>query len=146
MNENSVVSLRQKDEIDDPLTEILRVGARRLIVQAVEIEFETFLALKLVGSFRMAASVLFATDMIRLARSRPGLARSKCKAEGRDRSAPEAGERIRFIFFDLTEMGAAHEELDVLLPAPRSAWDSAGDFRRFGQPCWARTRQTSRRQ
>ena len=32
MNENSVVSLRQKDEIDDPLTEILRTGARRLQV------------------------------------------------------------------------------------------------------------------
>ena len=45
MNANSVVSLRQKDEIDDPLTEILRAGARKLIVQAVEIEFDTFLAL-----------------------------------------------------------------------------------------------------
>ena len=40
MNENSVVSLRQKDEIDDPLTEILRTGARRLITRAVEVEFE----------------------------------------------------------------------------------------------------------
>jgi hypothetical protein len=36
MSENNVVSLRQKDEIDDPLTEILRAGARRLIEQAVE--------------------------------------------------------------------------------------------------------------
>ena len=45
MNENSVVSLRQKDEIDDPLAEILRAGARKLIVQSVEIEFDTFLAL-----------------------------------------------------------------------------------------------------
>ena len=45
MNENRVVSLRQKDEIDDPLTEILRTGARKLIIQAVEIEFDTFLAL-----------------------------------------------------------------------------------------------------
>ena len=36
MNKNSVVSLRQKDEIDDPLTEILRTGARRLITRAVE--------------------------------------------------------------------------------------------------------------
>ena len=35
MNENSVVSLRQKDESDDPLTEILRTGARRLITRAV---------------------------------------------------------------------------------------------------------------
>ena len=34
-----------EDEIDDPLTEILRSGARRLIAQAVEIEFDTFLAL-----------------------------------------------------------------------------------------------------
>ena len=44
MNENRVVSLRQKGAIDDPLTEILRAGARRLIAQAVEAEFETFLA------------------------------------------------------------------------------------------------------
>src|ERR1700757_1354160 len=43
MNENRVLPLRQKDEIDDPLTEILRSGARRLIAQAVEAEFETFL-------------------------------------------------------------------------------------------------------
>ena len=34
MKENNVVSLRRKDEIDDPLTEILRSGARRLIAQA----------------------------------------------------------------------------------------------------------------
>jgi hypothetical protein len=44
MKENKVVSLRRKDGIDDPLTEILRSGARRLIAQAVEAEFETFLA------------------------------------------------------------------------------------------------------
>src|SRR4030081_1152415 len=41
MNENRVVCLRQKDEIDDPLTEILRTGARRLITRAVEVEFDT---------------------------------------------------------------------------------------------------------
>lgn len=44
MNENRVVVLRQEGEIDDPLTEILRSGARRLITQAVEIEFDAFLA------------------------------------------------------------------------------------------------------
>jgi hypothetical protein len=44
MTENRVVALRQKGAIDDPLTEILRTGARRLIAQAVETEFETFLA------------------------------------------------------------------------------------------------------
>lgn len=43
MFENKVVPLRQKDEIDDPLTEILRAGAKRLIEQAVEAEFAAFL-------------------------------------------------------------------------------------------------------
>jgi hypothetical protein len=38
MTENRVVALRQKGAIDDPLTEILRIGARRLIAQAVEAE------------------------------------------------------------------------------------------------------------
>jgi transposase-like protein len=45
MNETgNIVALRQLDDIDDPLTNILRAGARQLLVQAVEIEVETFLA------------------------------------------------------------------------------------------------------
>ncbi len=40
----SIVRLRQPDEIDDPLTEVLRTGARRLLTQAVEMEAEAFLA------------------------------------------------------------------------------------------------------
>ena len=41
---NSVVSLRQPDAIDDPLTAVLRSGARRLLAQAIEAEAEAFLA------------------------------------------------------------------------------------------------------
>ena len=45
MNENSnVVRLRHPDEIDDPLTNILRSGARQLLAQAIELEAEAFLA------------------------------------------------------------------------------------------------------
>jgi putative transposase len=45
MNENSnVFSLRQPDEIDDPLTNILRSGARQLLARAIELEAEVFLA------------------------------------------------------------------------------------------------------
>src|SRR3712207_2545330 len=40
----NIVRLRQPDAIDDPLTEVLRVGARRLLAQAVEMEAEAFLA------------------------------------------------------------------------------------------------------
>lgn len=46
MDEDStVVRLRQPDEIDDPLTAVLRSGARRLLAQAIEAEAEAFLAL-----------------------------------------------------------------------------------------------------
>ena len=41
---STVVSLHQPDEVDDPLTAILRSGARRLLAQAVEAEAEAFLA------------------------------------------------------------------------------------------------------
>jgi hypothetical protein len=45
MNENSnVFLLRQPDEIDDPLTNILRSGARQLLARAIELEAEVFLA------------------------------------------------------------------------------------------------------
>src|SRR6266516_6252668 len=45
MNETSNIdALRQPDEIDDLLTDILRSGARQLLAQAIEIEAETFLA------------------------------------------------------------------------------------------------------
>ena len=40
----NLVRFRQPDEIDDPLTEVLRAGARRLLAQAVELEAEAFLA------------------------------------------------------------------------------------------------------
>jgi hypothetical protein len=49
MSEDKVVSFRQKDEIDDPLTEILPSGAKRLIEQAVEAEFAGFLTVLSVG-------------------------------------------------------------------------------------------------
>ena len=40
----NVVRLRQPDDVDDPLTEVLRAGARQLLAQAVELEVEAFLA------------------------------------------------------------------------------------------------------
>src|SRR3954469_22651991 len=43
-SDTRVVALRQPDEVDDPLTAVLRDGARRLLAQAVEAEAEAFLA------------------------------------------------------------------------------------------------------
>jgi hypothetical protein len=44
MNDSTIVTLRQPDAIDDPLTAVLRSGARRLLAQAIEAEAEAFLA------------------------------------------------------------------------------------------------------
>ena len=45
MNEDStVVRLPQPKVIDDPLTAVLRSGARQLLAQAIEAEVEAFLA------------------------------------------------------------------------------------------------------
>ncbi len=41
---STVVSFRQPDAVDDPLTAVLRDGARRLLAQAVEAEADAFLA------------------------------------------------------------------------------------------------------
>jgi len=46
MNEDTVVSFSHPDRvsIEDPLTEVLRSGARRLLADAVEAEVEAFIA------------------------------------------------------------------------------------------------------
>jgi putative transposase len=43
-SDSTVVRLRQPDEVDDPLTTILRDGARRMLAQAIEAEADAFVA------------------------------------------------------------------------------------------------------
>src|SRR3954465_3342956 len=43
MSSSTIVPLRQPDTVDDPLTAILRSGARRLLAQAIEAEADAFL-------------------------------------------------------------------------------------------------------
>ena len=44
MSDTTVIPLRQPDTIEDPLTAVLRSGARRLLARAIEAEAEAFLA------------------------------------------------------------------------------------------------------
>ena len=44
MSHTTVIPLRRPDEADDPLTAVLRSGARRLLAQAIGAEAEAFLA------------------------------------------------------------------------------------------------------
>jgi hypothetical protein len=43
-SDSTIVSLRQPNTVDDPLTAVLRSSARRLLAQAIEAEAEEFLA------------------------------------------------------------------------------------------------------
>jgi putative transposase len=128
MTEHKVISYRQKDEIDDPLTEILRTGARRLIAQAVEAEFETFLA--------SHAEQLLADGRQRVVRHGHAPVRTIQTGVGpieverpkaRDRGATE-GARIRFASTILPKWARRTRSLDALLPVLYLRGVSAGDF------------------
>ena len=130
MDENSnVVRLRQPDAVDDPLTEVLRAGARQLLAQAVELEVEAFLAeraaLKLPdGRARLvrhghAPEREVQTGIGAVAVSRPKV---------RDRGAAESGERIRFTSALLPRWARRTRSLDALLPTLYLRGISTGDF------------------
>ena len=98
MNEdNSIIHFRQPDEIDDPLTALLRSGARRLLEQAIEAEVAAFLAskkdLKLVdGRDRLVRHGHGPERMIQTGIGPVEVQRIKV----RDRAPGPATERIRF--------------------------------------------------
>jgi len=129
MIENNVVALRQKDEIDDPLTEILRAGARRLIEQAVEAEFAAFLSshvdLKLPDGRQRV--VRHGHDPARPIQTGIGSVEVK-KPKARDRGATAAEDRIRYFSAILPKWARRTKSLDVLLPALYLRGISTGDF------------------
>ena len=128
MSDHNVVSYRQKDEIDDPLTEILRAGARRLIAQAVEAEFETFLAsyAELVLPDGRQRVVRHGHDPVRAIQTGIGPIEVE-KPKARDRGAAE-GDRIRFTSNILPKWARRTKSLDALLPVLYLRGISAGDF------------------
>ena len=128
MNEHRVIALRQKGEIDDPLTEILRAGARRLIAQAIEAEFETFLAsnAELVLPDGRQRVVRHGHDPVRAIQTGIGPIDVQ-KPKARDRGAA-AGARIRFTSNILPKWARRTKSLDALLPVLYLRGISAGDF------------------
>ena len=116
--DTTVVPLRQPETVDDPLTAVLRSGARRLLAQAIEAEAEAFLA-------EMKGERL-ADGRDRLVRHGHGPERLVQTGIGpvpvqrvklRDRAAGEAGvERIRFTSAILPRWAMRTRSLDALLP------------------------------
>ncbi len=125
----SVVRLRQPDDIDDPLTDVLRVGARRLLAQAVELEAEAFLAgmreLKLPdGRDRLVRHGHGPERMIQTGIGPVAVSRVKI----RDRGAATSEERIRFSSSILPKWARRTRSLDALLPVLYLRGISTGDF------------------
>ncbi len=124
----NVVRLRQPDEIDDPLTDVLRAGARRLLAQAVELEADAFLAgmrdLKLPdGRDRLVRHGHGPERMIQTGIGPVAVSRVKI----RDRGATTAA-RVRFSSSILPKWARRTRSLDALLPVLYLRGISTGDF------------------
>jgi len=128
-----VFAFQHPDEIDDPLTSVLRDGARRLLAQAVEAEAEAFLA--------AMQDERLADGRARLVRHGHGPERAIQTGIGpvpvrrtklRDRGAGEAagmdGERITFTSAILPKWARRTKSLDALLPVLYLRGVSTGDF------------------
>src|SRR3712207_3100167 len=128
-SDSTVVPLRQPEEVEDPLTAVLRSGARRLLAQAVEAEAEAFLA--------TMKGARLADGRERLVRHGHGPERLVQTGIGpvevqrvkvRDRGAGRDGERIRFTSAILPRWARRTRSLDALLPILYLRGVSMGDF------------------
>src|SRR3954451_8072299 len=128
-SDTRVVALRQPDEVDDPLTAVLRNGARRLLTQAVEAEAEAFLA--------EMRGLRLEDGRERLVRHGHGPERLMQTGIGpvpvrrvklRDRGASAEAERIRFPSALLPRWARRTRSLDAVLPVLYLRGVSMGDF------------------
>src|SRR5215207_3975855 len=125
----SIVRFRQPDDIDDPLTQILRAGARKLLAEAVEREAEVFLAqmrdLKLPdGRERLVRHGHGPERTIQTGIGPVDVSRVKL----RDRGATSEADRIRFTSAILPRWARRTRSLDALLPVLYLRGVSTGDF------------------
>jgi len=125
----NLLAFRQPGTVDDPLTDVLRAGARQLLSKAVEIEVEAFLS--------SLAELKLADGRCRVVRHGHGPERTiqtgigpvkVARAKVRDRGAASAGERIRFSSALLPRWARRSRSLDALIPVLYLRGISSGDF------------------
>ena len=130
MNENStVVRFPQPEVVDDPLTEVLRAGARRLLAHAIEADAEACRA--------GMADWRLADGRARFVRHGHGPERTIQSGIGsvavqrvkvRDRAPAEGERRVRFTSRILPRWARRTRSLDALLPVLYLRGVSTGDF------------------
>jgi putative transposase len=129
-SDSSVVPLRKPETLDDPLTAILRRGARQLLAQAIEAEIEAFLAsmkgLQLPDGRERLVRHGFGPERVIQTGIGPVAVR---RVKLRDRGADRAGvARIRFTSAILPRWARRTPSLDALLPTLYLRGISMGDF------------------
>src|ERR671916_562040 len=129
---STVVPLRQPDEVDDPLTAVLRSGARRLLAQAVEAEAEAFLAAMKGarlpdGRERLVRHGHAPERLVQTGIGPVAVRRVKLRDRGAG-AGGDGGERIRFASAILPRWARRTRSLDALLPVLYLRGISTGDF------------------
>jgi len=129
--DSTVSAFRHPDTIDDPLTTVLRDGARRLLAEAIEAEAAAFLAAmqeKRLSDGR-ARFVRHGHGPERAIQTGIGPVPVK-RAKVRDRGADdgEGGERVTFTSAILPKWARRTTSLDALLPVLYLRGLSTGDF------------------
>jgi putative transposase len=129
MEQDSVVRLSQPGEIVDPLTEVLRDGARRLLIQAVEAEVAVLLEahadLRLEDGRRRVVRHGHAPERTIQTGIGP---MSVAAPRVRDRAGAAAPDRIRFGSTILPKWARRTPSLEALLPVLYLRGVSTGDF------------------
>ena len=129
LKDTTVISFRQPDAIDDPLTELAREGARRMLAQALIAEADAFVALwkdlKLPdGRDRVVRHGHGPHRAIQTGVGPVEVRRGKV----RDRGEVGAEEKIRFTSSILPKWARRTKSLDALLPVLYLRGVSTGDF------------------
>jgi transposase-like protein len=128
-SDSTILPFRKPGDVEDPLTAILRDGARRLLAQAIEAEADAFLAAmkgeRLAdGRDRVVRHGLGPVREIQTGIGPVEVQRVKL----RDRGAEAASERIRFTSALLPPWARRTRSLDALLPILYLRGISMGDF------------------
>ncbi|RFP88356.1 IS256 family transposase [Rhodobacteraceae bacterium 63075] len=128
-NDTDIIALRQPESVDDPLTEIARDGARRMLAAALRAEADAFVA--------QHAEEVLPDGRQRVVRHGYGPERSIQTGIGsldvrrpkvRDRAAGQDEDKIRFSSAILPKWARRSRSLDALLPVLYLRGISTGDF------------------
>lgn len=147
--DSTIVGFHHPEDVDDPLTSVLREGARRLLAEAIEAEVEAFLAAmkeerQADGRARFVRHGHGPERTIQTGIGAVLVKRAKVRDRGPDDANGLAEERITFTLAILPKWARRTKSLDALLPVLSLRGISTGDFQEAWRRCSARTRPTCR--